>query len=268
MDFEIREDRGKSRGPRALVREREEYFRLMDQGLTSYDACRIVGINYRTGKRWRNGRNASGTKGTYPAVRRPLPTQGPSRYLRQDDRLFIADRLQERASVRRIAAELGRSPSTISWEIRRNSATDSRGNRHYRPHTARPGQGRRAPPTPQAGEDRLQHGPHGGDIAPSRERRGLGEGGRGLLHDHGRSPTPRDRAGQWLTPAATVGGAVMAVVRRLGVDEWTAASPGTRRLPGLGRSRAPGWDSRPGPLPGAGVVSAVCLSELEAFLCS
>ncbi|MGW6159484.1 IS30 family transposase, partial [Streptomyces sp. NPDC055144] len=136
MDFEIRENRVKSRGPRALVREREEYFRLMDQGLTSYDACRIVGINYRTGKRWRNGRNASGTTRTYPAVRRPLPTQGPSRYLRQDDRLFIADRLQERASVRRIAAELGRSPSTISREIRRNSATDSRGNRHYRPHAA------------------------------------------------------------------------------------------------------------------------------------
>ncbi|MEV0168994.1 hypothetical protein AB0H96_53530 [Nonomuraea fuscirosea] len=26
----------------------------MDQGFSSQEACRIVGINYRTGKRWRN----------------------------------------------------------------------------------------------------------------------------------------------------------------------------------------------------------------------
>ncbi|MFJ9831742.1 helix-turn-helix domain-containing protein [Streptomyces sp. NPDC101169] len=34
------------------------------------------------------------------------------RYLTEADRIHIADRLREKASVRAIAAELGRSPST------------------------------------------------------------------------------------------------------------------------------------------------------------
>ncbi|MGW8558172.1 IS30 family transposase [Streptomyces tubercidicus] len=135
MDFEIRKERT-AQGRRKLVREREEYFRLMDQGLTSYEACRIVGINYRTGKRWRNGRKPSPThKGASP-VQRAAPSSGPSRYLREADRIHIADRLREKATVRAIAAELGRSPSTISREIRRNCTVDPRGGRHYRPHAA------------------------------------------------------------------------------------------------------------------------------------
>ncbi|MEV7667492.1 IS30 family transposase, partial [Streptomyces albidoflavus] len=45
MDFEIRGNRGRPQGRKALVREREEYFRLMDQGVSSREACRIVGVN-------------------------------------------------------------------------------------------------------------------------------------------------------------------------------------------------------------------------------
>jgi IS30 family transposase len=120
MDFEIRENRGRAQGRRTLVREREEYFRLMDQGLSSAEACKRVGINYRTGKRWRNGRAASGKDKAAPPVRAVTAPEGPSRYLREADRIHIADRLRERASVRQIAAELGRSASTISREIRRN----------------------------------------------------------------------------------------------------------------------------------------------------
>jgi IS30 family transposase len=120
MDFKIRENRGKAQGRRTLVREREEYFRLMDQGLSSAEACKRVGINYRTGKRWRNGRAASGKDKAAPPVRAVRAPEGPSRYLREADRVHIADRLREKASVRQIAAELGRSPSTISREIRRN----------------------------------------------------------------------------------------------------------------------------------------------------
>lgn len=51
MEFEIREVRTVAQGRGRLVRERGEYFRLMDQRLTGYEACRIVGVNYRTGKR-------------------------------------------------------------------------------------------------------------------------------------------------------------------------------------------------------------------------
>lgn len=138
MDFRIRENRQGAQGRRALVRERAEYFRLMDQGFTNTEACRIVGINRRTGKRWRHGRQATGATRGAPPVRRPLSPDRPSRYLRESDRIHIADRLREKASIRQIAAELGRSPSTISREIRRNGMP-LRGDTSrwaYRPHAA------------------------------------------------------------------------------------------------------------------------------------
>jgi IS30 family transposase len=137
MEFEIREDRGRRRGGRRLTREREAYFQLMRQGYSSQEACRIVGINYRTGKRWRNGWHAP------PHGRKPVPpiyveVSTSGRHLREEDRIHIADRLREKASIRQIAAELGRSPSTISREIRRNGMP-LRGNASrwaYRPHAA------------------------------------------------------------------------------------------------------------------------------------
>jgi transposase-like protein len=138
MDFKIREDRGQAPGPKTLVREREEYFRLMDQGVSSMEACRIVGINRRTGKQWRNGRQATGSTRGAPPIRRPLSSAGPSRYLREADRIHIADRLREKASIRQIASELGRCPSTISREIRRNGIPlcGDASRRAYRPHAA------------------------------------------------------------------------------------------------------------------------------------
>ncbi|MBT2675405.1 IS30 family transposase [Streptomyces sp. ISL-14] len=138
MDFKIRENRQGAQGRKALVRERAEYFRLMDQGVSNTEACRIVGINRRTGKRWRHGRQATGATAGAPPVRRPLSPDGPSRYLRESERVHIADRLRERASIRQIAAELGRSPSTISREIRRNGMPLRKGSSRwvYRPHAA------------------------------------------------------------------------------------------------------------------------------------
>jgi IS30 family transposase len=62
-----------------------------------------------------------------------LPSSCSGRYLDQDERLHIADRLREGASLRVIAAELGRSPSTVSREIRRNAHQPTGA---YRPHTA------------------------------------------------------------------------------------------------------------------------------------
>jgi len=45
------------RGPGALpqAEKRERYARLIAQGFSSLEACRIVGINPRTGERWRHG---------------------------------------------------------------------------------------------------------------------------------------------------------------------------------------------------------------------
>ncbi|WP_455431780.1 IS30 family transposase, partial [Streptomyces hawaiiensis] len=90
-------------------------------------------MNLRTGKRWRNGRNPSGRQKAAPPARPVVPPSGASRHLREADRIYIADRLLEKASVRAIAAELGRSPSTVSREIRRNRHP---ANGQYRPFAA------------------------------------------------------------------------------------------------------------------------------------
>ncbi len=74
-------------GRKVLVREREEYFRLMNQGLSSAEACKRIGINYRTGKRWRNGRGAYGKGKARPPVLAVVPAEGLSRYLREADRI-------------------------------------------------------------------------------------------------------------------------------------------------------------------------------------
>ena len=135
MDFKIREIRT-AQGRKKLLREREAYFRLMQQGFSNEHACQIVGINPKTGRRWRNGRNASGRQKAAAPAQPVLPPSSDSRYLQEADRLYIADRLREKASVRAIAAELGRSPSTVSREIRRNRTDGTRDVWHYRPYAA------------------------------------------------------------------------------------------------------------------------------------
>jgi transposase len=59
MGFEIRDDR-RPQGRKPLRREREAYFQLVKQGYSNNEACRLVGINRKTGSRWRHGRNRVG----------------------------------------------------------------------------------------------------------------------------------------------------------------------------------------------------------------
>ncbi|PNG16201.1 IS30 family transposase [Streptomyces cahuitamycinicus] len=166
MDFEVRKVRHGG-GGRRLTREREVYLQLMSQGYGNREASRIVGINPRTGKRWRNGHHSP----TYGKPKPPIRSEasacdapGRSRYLREEDRIHIADRLREKASIRQIASELGRSPSTISREIRRNSALWRSKDWVYRPHAAhrRAEQRRPRPKTGKIGQnpelrDFIQH---------------------------------------------------------------------------------------------------------------
>ncbi|MEW1568610.1 IS30 family transposase [Streptomyces sp. NPDC093509] len=146
--MEKRLGRRRSQGSRPLILEREAYFRLVDQGMGCAEAARAVGISVRTGERWRNGRGASGRFKAVPPHREAVaPVKGPvrvgpsagtgvpSRYLSEADRVHIADRLGEKATVRAIAAELGRSPSTVSREIRRNGRLAD-GRWYYRPFSA------------------------------------------------------------------------------------------------------------------------------------
>src|SRR5664279_2132653 len=67
----------------------------------------------------------------YPPIATP-PVVISARFLSEDERVLIGDLLRTGQSIRSIAVRLGRSPSTISREVRRN-ATDV-GN--YRPFTA------------------------------------------------------------------------------------------------------------------------------------
>jgi IS30 family transposase len=94
----------------------------MSKGVTNTAACHIVGVNRRTGTRWRRGRtvtNRAGKPRTYePIIDRRIDLS--PRWLTEGERIVIADGLLAGRSVRAIAGELERSPSTVSREIRRN----------------------------------------------------------------------------------------------------------------------------------------------------
>jgi IS30 family transposase len=116
--------RDPSRRGKRLVEERAAYFALVNEGVGFREAARTVGVNYRTTKYWRAAR------ATPPPG--PAPREISSRFLSQAERVLIADRLREKASVRSIARELGRPASTISRESNRNAQPDG----SYQPHAA------------------------------------------------------------------------------------------------------------------------------------
>lgn len=84
MGFEIRKDRTKPRGRKKLTREREAYSRLMQQSVSSRQACRIVGIDKRTGQKCRNGRHAYGDRKALPPINAvAAPSDRPGSYARK-----------------------------------------------------------------------------------------------------------------------------------------------------------------------------------------
>ncbi|MEU0886253.1 IS30 family transposase [Lentzea sp. NPDC005914] len=147
MEFEIR-DRSVVQGSRRLTREREAYLALVRQGVSSREACKIVGINVRTGKRWRNGRNQTGNEAGTPPITSAASSVVRGRFLNEDERVIIADRRRAGATLRQIAEDLGRDRSTISRELRRNAHQISG---DYRPYAAqRRAESRR--PRPKTGK--------------------------------------------------------------------------------------------------------------------
>jgi transposase, IS30 family len=125
----------KTRDGRMVVEKQEWFVRLVAQGVSNSEACRMVGINRRTGTRWRYGRtilNTAGESVHYPAVSPIAVKPRHPRYLSLVERTMIADLRRAGVSVRDIADELGRAASTVSRELRRNA--DDRG--RYLPATA------------------------------------------------------------------------------------------------------------------------------------
>ncbi|NNM47703.1 helix-turn-helix domain-containing protein [Knoellia sp. DB2414S] len=124
-------------GPAPMSRQREEYARLVARGVSNAEACRIVGVNRRTGTRWRYGHTVPDRDGSvrqYPAMV-TVTLEGPARsarYLSEQERGVIADRRRAGESMRSIARELGRDVSTVSRELGRNGDEQGR----YRPSAA------------------------------------------------------------------------------------------------------------------------------------
>ena len=106
--------------------ERQRFWAAIARGVSTVDAAGEAGVSEAVGVRWfREG-------GGMPTV-----TQAPlsGRYLSFAEREEIAIRRARGCGVREIARSIGRSPSTISRELRRNAVTRS-GGLEYRATTA------------------------------------------------------------------------------------------------------------------------------------
>ncbi len=99
-----------------------QFWRLIARGVSTDDAAAGVGVSTPVAQRW--FRHAGGMS--------PISVDEPTgRYLSSAEREEIALLRAKGAGVREIAREIGRDPSTISRELRRNAATRS-GERVYR----------------------------------------------------------------------------------------------------------------------------------------
>nr|WP_176705417.1 IS30 family transposase [Arthrobacter sp.]AXV46193.1 IS30 family transposase [Arthrobacter sp.] len=112
-------------GRQRLRLRNERYWQLMRDGLSNAEACRLLGMHRASGTQIRQA-----TK--YQIPRLPGPRETLGRYLDARERLQIADLLRLGHSMRQIAAELGRQPSTISRELGRHRKAGG----HYLPATA------------------------------------------------------------------------------------------------------------------------------------
>ena len=128
--------RGRKRGAEPLTAQREAFVRLIARGVSNAEACRVVGVHRRTGTRWRLGRTVNSSSGSEPHYGPVTTTAAPglsARYLSEDERIVIGDRVRAGVSLRGIGRELGRPASTISREVARDRDAASG---RYRPFAA------------------------------------------------------------------------------------------------------------------------------------
>jgi len=106
--------RSPGRPPGWRREHRQVFWAAIARGLSSEDAAAEAGLSPAVGCRW--FREGGGMRSVSPA-----PLSG--RYLSFTEREEIAIAHAQSLGVREIARRLGRSPSTISRELRRNAAT-------------------------------------------------------------------------------------------------------------------------------------------------
>ena len=125
VEYPLRHDACKAR--------HRAYVQALAEGLNFTQAAHAVGVSKRTGKVWRNGRTRSSGRcerasiaaqaDWYRLYMNCRPHQVNKRFLSLKERMLIADWHRQGTSMRQIAQRLGRSVSTVSRELARNSIT-------------------------------------------------------------------------------------------------------------------------------------------------
>jgi len=108
------------RGRKRWLSVEDAYWKLILAGVGPIEAARRIGIGRTTGFRWRAERG-----GVAPL--RMLEADRHTRYLTSIERERLAVFRLEGLSMREISRRLGRAPSTISRELRRNMRRHDRG---------------------------------------------------------------------------------------------------------------------------------------------
>ena len=129
-----RRNRQPGRRPQSAKRARFAELRARGWGLMAI--AKEIGISRSTAKNWHRG-NKQYRDGKVVGFTPPLDQLEArlisDRFLSQDERILIGDMRREGLSVRSIAASLGRAPSTISREVRRNG-TQANGYNPFNAH--------------------------------------------------------------------------------------------------------------------------------------
>ena len=124
----------KGPGRRPQSEKRQRFMELRERGWSVSAAAREVGVSRSAGNNWTHGYKTY-RRGEVVRLVAPLDRLAvreiSGRFLSQDERFEIADLRRAGLSVRQVARLLGRAPSTVSRELRRNA---SRGG--YRPFEA------------------------------------------------------------------------------------------------------------------------------------
>lgn len=95
----------------------DRYWQLIREGRGNSEACRLLGMSRRAG-------NALRQRAQSRLPPETITARGPGRYLELRERVMIADLHRIGFSIRKIAAQLGRAPSTVSRELRRHRQQD------------------------------------------------------------------------------------------------------------------------------------------------
>jgi IS30 family transposase len=117
--------------------KRQRFMELRGQGWSIRGAAREVAISRSAAANWARGYKVyrdGQVVGFVPPLDRLVVREVSARFLSQDERVEIADLHHAGLSIRAIAAKIGRAPSTVSRELRRNATTGRRGG--YRPFDA------------------------------------------------------------------------------------------------------------------------------------